>query len=275
MLKGILPIAKSIAGDWGFWRLPGHGEQYADCGSWRYRGCLNVEEHVNDGLFESIAGKAYIEFYRRACLRAECPVCYEKWAGKEAGKIEYRLASVGRRMGLVIHVTVSPSMDDWAMPYEKLRAKAYSIAKKSGFKGGSCIFHPYREDDRGFWYFSPHFHLVGYGWIKDTAEGYSSHGWVVKNIGVRETVSGTALYQLSHCGVHPHFHSVTWFGKLSYNKLRITPDVPEKHYCPACHSELVQLIFLGRDEQLPDKEDGLGFWSDSELWMRKRGCWDG
>jgi len=106
VLKGILPIAKSIAGDWGFWRLPGHGEQYADCGSWRYRGCLNVEEHVNDGLFESIAGKAYIEFYRRACLRAECPVCYEKWAGKEAGKIEYRLASVGRRMGLVIHVVL-------------------------------------------------------------------------------------------------------------------------------------------------------------------------
>jgi hypothetical protein len=272
---GILPIAKSIVLEQGFWRLPGHGEAYADCGSWRYRGCLHVEDHLNEGLFESIAGKAYVEFYKRSCLRAECPVCYEKWAGKEAGKIEHRLASVGRKMGLVIHVTVSPSIDAWVMSYEKLRAKAYFVAKKSGFRGGSCIFHPFREDDNGFWYFSPHFHLIGYGWIQNTAEGFDSHGWIVKNIGVRESVSGTALYQLSHCGIHPDFHSVTWFGKLAYNKLSVRQKEPEKHICPACKRELEQLTFLGRDEQIPDKEDGLAFWSDADLWMRKRSSLDG
>jgi hypothetical protein len=236
---------------------------------------LHTELHVNDGLFESIAGKVYVEFYKRSCLRAECPICYEKWAGKEAGKIEYRLASVGRKMGLVIHVTLSPPIDDWAMPYEKLKAKAYSVSKKSGFRGGSCIFHPYREDDNGFWYFSPHFHLIGYGWIHGTAEGFRSHGWVVKNIGVRESVSATALYQLSHCGIRKGTQAVTWFGKLSYNKLSIPQKEPEKHVCPACKRELVQLYFLGRDEQLPDKEEGLGFWSEADLWMRKRSGLDG
>jgi hypothetical protein len=273
--RGILPISESHFDVFGDWQLPGHGEAYGDCGSWRYRGCLHVEDHLNDGLFESIAGKAYIEFYKRSCLRAACPVCYEKWAGKEAGKIEYRLASVGRKMGRVIHVTVSPRMDDWAMPYEKLRAKAYSISKKSGFRGGSCIFHPFREDDNGFWYFSPHFHLIGYGWITGTKKGFESHGWVVRNLRVRESVSGTALYQLSHCGIRKGTLSVTWFGKLSFNKLRIPPKEPEKHVCPACHRELVQLYFLGRDEQLPDKEEGLGFWSEADLWMQKRSGLDG
>jgi hypothetical protein len=275
MEQGIQPIAKSSFGAWSDFQLPGHGKSYGDCGSWRYRGCLNVEEHVNDGLFERIAGKAYVEFYRRSCQRAECPVCYEKWAGKEAGKIEWRLQQVGRRMGRVIHVTVSPPMDAWAMPYEKLRAKAYSVSKKSGFRGGSCIFHHNREDDLGFWYFSPHFHLIGYGWIQGTKEGYEQHGWIVKNLRVRESVSATALYQLSHCGIHADFHAITWFGQLSYNKLRVLAQDPEKHVCPACKKELVQLYFLGRDEDLPDREDGLGFWSDAELWMLKRRGLDG
>lgn len=265
---GILPLAKSSFDVLGLdWRLPGHGEAYSDCGSWRKRGCLNVEEHVNDGLLEPMAGLVYVELYRRSCARAECPICYEDWAGKEAKKIEHRLGAVGRSMGMAIHLSVSPSRKDaYGMEYPKLRKKAYLIAQKHGFLGGSVMFHPWREDDRGVWYFSPHFHMIGYGWIHGSAEGYEEHGWIVKNHGVRESISATAMYQLSHCGVHEKYASVTWFGRLSYNKLRVAPMPEEKHVCPSCGSELRELLYVGHDA-LPEVEGG--FWASPNDWLYK------
>ena len=266
--NGILPLAKSSFDVLGIeWSLPGHGDPYSDCGSWRKRGCLNVDEHLNDGLFEDIAGKVYVEMYRRSCVRAECPVCYEKWAGKEASKIEYRLSCVGRSMGMAIHLIVSPSNQDvYGLSYDVLRRKAYLIVRKNGFLGGSSIFHPFRENDAGLWYFSPHFHMIGYGWIHGTKEGYQEHGWIVKNAGIRESISATAMYQLSHCGVHEKYTSVTWFGRLSYNKLKVAPMPREKHECPACGSQLRELLYYGVSN-LPRAE--VGFWADPEGWIYK------
>ena len=265
---GILPIAKSIVAPWGFeWALPGHGNAYADCGSWRSRGCLNVEEHNQEGLFEDMIGKVYVRRYKRTCARAECPICYESWAGKEAGKIQYRLRMAPRKKR-VIHLIVSPSTRDICMlSYEELRRKSYSISKESGFWGGSCIFHPYRENElTNRWYFSPHFHMIGYGWIQHTKEGYEKHGWVVKNAGIRKTVSGTALYQLSHAGIHERYHTITWFGSLSYNKMRIPPQDPPLERCPICGEKLRELWYVGPLD-LPEREGE--FWFDREGWIYK------
>lgn len=267
-IKGILPLAKGSFDVLGLdWSLPSHGEAYSDCGAWRKRGCLNVDGHVNNGLFEEIAGKVYVELYHRSCVRAECPICYEDWAGKEAKKIEHRLKSVGRSMGLAIHLSVSPSNHDvYGNEYPILRKKAYLIARKSGFLGGSCMYHPFREDERGLWYFSPHFHMIGYGWIHGTKEVYEQHGWIVKNLGVRESISATAMYQLSHTGIKAGHTSVTWFGRLSYNKLRVKPMEKEKHLCPACGSELRALLYLG-SELLPESD--VGFWANPNDWIYK------
>jgi hypothetical protein len=265
-LKGILPLAKSSFDVLGIgWSLPGHGEPYADCGSWRKRGCLEVENHVDNGLFENMVGKVYVEMYRRSCVRAQCPICYEDWAGKEAKKIEHRLGAVGRSMGMAIHLILSPSKHDlYGVEYPSLKKKAYLIARKSGFLGGSCMFHPWREDDRGLWYFSPHFHMIGYGWIHGTAEGYQEHGWIVKNARIRESISATAMYQLSHCGIHEKYTSVTWFGRLSYNKLRVPIMEREKHVCPICGSRLREVLYYG-DSKLPEEEKG--FWLDPKGWI--------
>lgn len=264
---GILPIAKST--DLGFaeWSLPGHGEAYVDCGSWRSKGCLNVEAHNQEGILESMAGKVFVRRYQRTCLRAECPTCYESWAGKEAGKVQDRLRRSPKK-GRPIHLIVSPSMLDIArLSYERLRRRSYVISKNSGFKGGSCIFHPFRErEGRRGWEVSPHFHMIGFGWIKGTKEGYERHGWVVKNARIRKTVSGTALYQLSHAGIHKHHHTVTWFGSLAYNKLRIPPQEPEKEVCPICGEELRELWYFG-SEKLPEERGD--FWLDPEGWVYK------
>jgi len=157
--------------------------------------------------------------------------------------------------------------------FVNLRVKAYVVSKKSGFYGGSCIFHPFREDElTKRWYFSPHFHMIGYGWIEGTKEGYEEHGWIVKNAGLRKTVSGTAMYQLSHAGVHDKYHTVTWFGSLSYNKLHVEPKRLEEELCPICGSKLHELWYFGAAE-LP-KEEG-DYWLDPEGWFYKPRRFDG
>jgi hypothetical protein len=295
-LKGILPIAKSIASGmlekgefqhqyintfekkfevnrasrhtWGKkWDLPGHGDSYFDCGSWRSKGCLNVLEHNQQGICEDMVGKAFVRRYRRTCMRASCPKCYESWAGREAGKIEYRLrASPKKRRP--IHLVVSPPEGvEYRLNYRDFRRRAYVISRKSGFFGGSCIFHPFRENESTKeWYFSPHFHMIGFGWIEHTKEGYEEHGWVVKNVGLRKTVSGTALYQLSHAGVHERYHTITWFGSLSYNKLRVSPLPQKEECCPICGNKLRQLWYFGSDD-LPEKEGD--YWLPSDDWVYK------
>jgi hypothetical protein len=137
------------------------------------------------------------------------------------------------------------------------------VARAAGLRGGCLIFHPWREhkDETGRglgdWFWSPHFHIVGYGWISQTA--YARTGWVVKNHGLRKSVYETLSYQLSHAGVHmpqkgilpvakgskPHkFCTLVWFGCCSYNKLKVAKRV-ERATCPECGYELVRLVWVG------------------------------
>jgi hypothetical protein len=279
--ESILPIANSILEQFGLdWQLPGHGQKYDDCGTWRARGCPHSEAH-NQSLDEDVSGKIYVEFYHRSCNRAECPVCYEKWAGLGAKKINHKLTHLWK-FGKVCHFTVSPSEKDVLnLPYPKLREKAYRIAKSRGIKGGSVIWHPFREHDDGTWYFSPHFHIIGFGWVQNSAELYKKDGCIVKKIldGKKErSVFKTAMYQLSHCGidVHGKHNPVSWFGVASSagkNRPKIPEMEREKHLCPGCGEELIQLRYFGDPDNLPfswsqklEKKPG-GWWLDPEDWV--------
>jgi len=274
--RGILPVAKSsfevwenhaevhqiFKESWKGWVLPGHGDAYFDCGSKRYKGCLEVDLH-NQAVLDDrdVVGKIFVKLYRRSCGRMECPICYEKACGKAAYKVEHRLEAWSR--GRPIHVVVSPSKNDvYRLSFEDLRKKVYDVLKGVGVYGGSVIFHPFRklnEDDEsevqhGVWYVSPHFHVIGYGWVHGIKQNYVKNGWVVKNVGVRKSVKATVMYQLSHCGVHEKKHSLTWFGRLSYNKLRVPRLEEEKELCPLCGSKLRLLLKIKHCEGLKEEE---------------------
>ena len=153
----------------------------------------------------------------------------------------------------------------WFLPFQELRKEAYIQVKESGFIGGSCVWHPFRETEDGRWYFSPHFHMFGYGWIQGTKKIYENSGWVIKNEGIRKTLHGTAMYQLSHAGIHKKFHTVTWFGRLSYNNLRCKKMPKKEDKCPLCGADLVKLIWMG--EGLCSVPDELGEYKvSSEGW---------
>jgi len=156
-----------------------------------------------------------------------------------------------------IHVIFSVPEMVYHWDITRLRPLLYKLAKKCGLYGGCAIFHPFRENEAtARWYFSPHFHVIGFGWIRFTRSIYEKTGWVIKNKGIRKTVHGTLLYQLSHAGIHPEHHVVTWWGRLSYNKLKVDPLPEIKPVCPLCGNSLVELIFIGSLDRPPPDEDG-------------------
>lgn len=78
---------------------------------------------------------------------------------------------------------------------------------------------------------------------------HKADNWVVRVQDKRETIFGTASYQLNHAGYRigvRYFHPATWFGSCNSNKLKVTIEF-RKRCCPICHSELVRGKYLGSD----------------------------
>jgi hypothetical protein len=227
------------------WGLPGHGVARADCGTFFMRACFNVDEHP-DHL-------AVFQPFVHRCFDPKCPEDWRFWLLREAERISSRIAIAQKQkpwLGNPIHYMESVPQRLWHLPKEKLAAMAYAIAKRVGFLGGSVIWHPLRETDDGRWYYSPHFHFLGFGWIDGSKvdDEYKKSGWICKNLHTRDSVFGTAYYQLTHCGVWygpSKRHSVTWFGELSYNKLHVPKMDRDQVLCPYCNQALKRVRWVG------------------------------
>lgn len=269
------------------WTIVGGGEKYDQCGEFSWKGCLNTSAHNphfnNSGILQK-GGQAFVKGYKSSCDRAECPECFERWAGKQAHRSALRIKSYKAGFRKPIHITISvPEKDynkcDDEFLYKEVRSTAYKLALQAGFKGGNLVFHPFRKDDRG-WYYSPHFHAVGYGWITQTKEIYEKTGYIVKNLLVRKSTLGTIFYQLSHAGVSLlkvkgkkyGYNTITWFGELSYNKLKFVPEKPEPEKCPHCKEDLILLSFVGMDRPPPEEESE--FMDDAGRWLQKGGFYN-
>jgi len=311
------------------WNLVGNGSSYEACGHIWYdegKGCLEVQDHPDQNV--------YVRLIAGTCFRFECPVCYRKTCAREASRIaekferlpkapgvrsrsaEDAVPGLGRPIHLVVSVPEAEAhlVDGQTLSchggkfklkgnFSYLRAIAYKLAKKAGFKGGCCIFHPFANDkmsedsqekaiwdktsegvdlkwlkgyfdkqDRnvGFWYKRPHFHFIGYGWIEGTEDIEAETGWVVRNLGVRDSVYNTALYQLSHAGVKKGVQVVTWMGVMSnstYHKLNPSPERSRgTPLCPECNAELRPVRWEGEgDPPLLGYGEG-GWWIDPGGW---------
>jgi hypothetical protein len=270
---GIQPISQSnFLADL---NLTGSGESYANCGHYFTVGCLDVEKHRGmnlDGI--DMENKVVLRRRRISCHRPICPECWKDWANREAEKAVQRLNAYvlfdsNHHSLKPIHVIISVPYSDLELSLKQMRRKAYNALKRVHCLGGMAIFHPKRQNKAGNWYFSPHFHILGYGWITDVRANYIYSGYIVKNVGIRKTVHGTIFYQLSHCGISKDEHTVTWFGKLGYAKLRVKYVIEEKEACPLCKGAFHEVIWIGAgDCNLPDLE-GITFYDDLANWVVK------
>ena len=282
--QGSVPELEHSFARYGDIQLVGHGvvTNPAYCGKFSYWGCLNVGEHSNtslDGV--NYSGKVYSRRRYHSCDKPSCPVCYKKgWAVREAGNIKVRLDEASKRFGDVEHIVISIPAKDYGYDIPYLRKKSNKILSKRGIIGGSLIYHGFRYCSKTVrkdgevrymgWYFSPHFHVLGFivggysrcrncvrksdclkgcGGFDDRNywDGFMKDGYYVKVFGKRKSIFGTAWYQLNHASIDTtkkRFHVATWFGVCSYRKLKVTPKL-RKRLCPICRSELVKLRYLG------------------------------
>jgi len=165
------------------------------CGKfWGFKGCLNVELHGHISL-DGVNHKGNVYWRKRyhSCDRPECPVCYASgWAVKEAHAIDYRIKMLSQGyvqkayrdkkgrfhpeirhapMGEPQHVIVSVPSTDFGLKFGSLKKKLLKVLFSRGVLGGVHIFHAFRyrnwlEAQRSRqpqgWYFSPHFHVIGF-----------------------------------------------------------------------------------------------------------------
>jgi len=271
----------------GDYQLVGNGSQTNQyCG--RYiglKGCLRVDLHsimTLDGV--NYAGKIFRRKVHHFCDKPSCPVCFKSgWAVREAHNITARLREASKRFGQVEHLTISVPTKDYDLDLKPLRLKVIKLLNIRGVVGGCLIFHGFRYNLSKGWYFSPHFHVLGFilggysrcrnckrkwnclkgcGGFDDRAwQAFQTDGYYVKVFGKRITVMGTAWYQLNHASIMKdvkRFHVSTWYGNVSYRKLKVTVEL-RKSVCPICKHNLVRIRYFGdkgiiTDRSSPDYE---------------------
>jgi len=245
------------------WHLPATIEPKDDCGKWLTKGCLNVQAHKNSEW----PGKIFIKTFQKSCYRASCEKCFRKWMARESNKATRRIETYQKKSNKPAkHIIISVPSWKHFMPIKEMRKEAYKILKSVNAIGGSLIFHPFRyHRDNRTWYYSPHFHCIGFGWITNTEQIYKKDGWIVKNKGVRDSVFATFYYQLSHAGVKHGYHTLTWFGDLSYSKLKVE-DGPDLDVCPLCKAKLRLVFYYGLCGWEPPPEVEGEFFIEAEGW---------
>jgi hypothetical protein len=273
-----------VEGEWGSYgkyRLVGNGSVTSNmCGRFlSFKGCLRTDLHnvvTSDGV--DFSGKVFVRVVHHWCNKPSCPVCFKSgWAVREAGKIEMRLAEASKRFGLVEHIVASVPLKDYGLSFEALRVSAFKALLARGVFGGVLMFHGFRYDVRKHWFWSPHFHVLGYvaggysrcrgcnkacvgcdGFEAKTRKCFESDGFIVKVLGRRKTVFGTAWYQLNHSSLKVgsvRFHVATWFGVCSYRKLKVTV-AKRKDLCPICREDLFKVFHLGGRRIVKVKGEG-------------------
>ena len=227
------------------YKLPSTEDPHSWCGDWFWKGCLNVAGHNGT----EANGKGFVKTFKKTCTRASCEECSSTWISREANKSSMRLDHYEKLVEeQAKHIILSPPTWIRNKPITEQKKIAYQILKNVNAKGGCMIVHPFRRrkqkllDGRikSVWYPSVHFHVVGFGWINHglVVENYRKSGWVVKDKGERDSNYATIRYILSHAGVKKRFHSLTWFGELSYSKLSMPKYESEFLNCPYCTEKL-------------------------------------
>ena len=231
------------------WHLPATKEPHDWCGTWSWRGCLNVMGHTGSEAH----GKVFVKTFQKSCYRADCQICWKKWLAREANKATKRIEKFeDQSKRHVKHIVISVPKWEYGKDKKELAKEARRILKEVKAEGGCMVFHPFRYNrEEQFWYYSPHFHCLGFGWIEGTTETYQKSGWIVKNLGFRDSIFTTLFYQLSHAGIRKHNHVLTWFGELSYSKLHVDYGDELSQKCPYCFEQLIEVFSLGAYRDKP------------------------
>jgi hypothetical protein len=269
----------------------GTGKAKATCGQFYKKICLEPHEpielpktiaHQKDLNGQCITNGVYVKTHVYTCYSPLCPICApEKWLNRETNRMLDRFKAYDEeedelgypkhsRAGKQIHFVVSVAKNDYGLTLPKMRNNAMNYVKEVGFEGGAIVYHAYRKNPKKGMYYSPHFHMLGYGWIdgEKVNEVYEKHGYICKNLGLRNNLPKTIIYELGHASVPKNkAHVVTWFGSMGYRKIHVEKVHGEKEKCPICGCETQDGVYVGKEKNPLSEHDK----EDNEYYLPREG----
>ena len=308
-------VVVPVHSDYAEFGLVGHGQfTNVSCGKFKVAyGCDRVELHNHVG-FDGVnyAGKVFVKKVFMSCDKPSCPACYKfGWAVRGGKKIGVRLDEASKMYGAVDHLSISIPLAWYDLPFNVLVKRVWNALVERGAVGGVLIFH--RDRFRGSHYNEPywsfHFHFLGFvperskcrsckqvcfkgcgGFVDRNYRLNEKDGLLVKVLGKRKTVAGTAWYQLHHSSYRVNVRRVSvtrWMGVCSYRNLKVVVKKREES-CPACGHDLVRMSYFGYDPVVkawlyarrdPDvKEKRSGWFNAGEdgrrVWVPMSRFWD-
>ena len=235
--------------------LPAIEDPHYWCGEWKCKGCLDYQEHEKLGYGKKI----YVKQFQSSCYRPYCKICYLKWIARQANRSTQRIEQYQKKIRLPpIHIYISAPLCDYDLPLEKLRKKVYRILKEVGFFYAEVVFHGFRlkKPAKSRWYWSPHFHVVGYGDIRGKLEQIRlKYGWKVGYKGIRKSVFQTMCYLLSHCAINKSYQAVTrWCNPILYGKVILQKEPKTYNRCPYCNQKMIDVYHESPEPVVPPRQ---------------------
>lgn len=283
---GLLRTPDGLYGLVGYNALATNG----NCGKHKkFRKCPTDNLHNQMGLDGVChAGQTFFQKVVCSCNKPSCPICFEKWAAREAGRAEFRFFEASKIYGKAEHGMASVPLKYYGKSLQWMHDMAVKMFRSRGAIGGSLVPHPFRYDAVKLWYYAPHYHSVLYleggyrcrgckklchggcrGFEATTRRLFENDGWIVKILDpTRERVSifQTIFYELKHAGCRvgvKNARVLTWWGVMSYRKLKLSDearklwDEEHKAKCPLCGSFLVDAEYLGSKDISSFEDSGL------------------
>jgi hypothetical protein len=211
---------------------------------------------------------SHYEWGGTSCGRVGCPRHWRTWVHRAADRVACRVEGYLQvnpsYPSRHIILSLDPENPFFARvekypPYiqvRKLRRYFVERAEELGMTGGALAIHLWRTNDkvpklkdkkkwdwvrdhgdkwRDYVYFSPHAHIIGYGYLPTPKKGE----FLYKNKGklrTREDVYRAARYALSHTSIVEYTDAVIYFGECSYRKLKQVSAwrVPRDLACEVC-----------------------------------------
>jgi len=284
-----------------YWYLPvlddrdefvqvGSGDVSSDlCGKWMgVTVCDNIAGHAGkavDGV--DATGKYVVRHRHLFCKNPLCCKCFARgFAVRRARSGTARLEEGERRgLGEILHLTVSPAVEDRALSEAELREKCGRALLARGVYGFGMLFHGRRIDrERNGLVWSPHYHVLGFlrsgyercrscenrvceghgnegkcsGFEARTRQEYLNDGMIVKVHEERKTVFGSLFYLFNHATVklsfRKRFHCITWWGACSNKQYRSVPLKAEVSCC-LCGEAMEKKVYIGKCPLVKDVGD--------------------
>lgn len=201
----------------------------------------------------------YIEEWTHNCSKAHCPTCFRNWLKRRTQDSGRRLKQISKLLHRAPnHIVLSAGPD-----FDGSSKQILKMVKAAGIIGGCKIFHAWRFREKAtgqaiawkrtdinpnskekvpsYGTESPHWHILGWGYLTPSNEFYKKTGWTYKNLGPRkdDSLYRTLYYQLSHATIDGRKQTLTWFGIVANNKLVTRVEVEyQVKLCPHCKSEM-------------------------------------